>query len=298
MNSRFRLSLACGTIASLTAFSVAMAGAWTAPRGSIYAKASYGASSANTQFGFDGGKKPVVEGLTDYPFTDRSIYLYGEYGLTDEITVTGMVPFKRVIVHDRLFLYKSTGIGDLAVGARWRLYNQDNWIGSVSGSVSLPTGYHRDFQPPLGAGQMDVAVAANVGRSLWPLPGYATATVGYQYRSPLYLSSVSAKAASNPFFQERVDYSDEIFYLCEAGWTFWDMLLVHTVASGRVSLRGSGNAFSITSVPSTQRYLKVGGGAAVGLFQMLEVSGDIYTTVTGMNTVQSIDIFLGIGVKL
>jgi hypothetical protein len=276
---------------------LALAGAWTSPKGGIYAKLTYGASSANEQFGFDGLLKPVVDGLTDYPFADRSIYLFAEYGVTDELTVSALVPFKRLFMHDMLFRYSTTGIADVAVGARYLAYNRDGWVGSVSGSASLPTGYHRDFQPPLGAGQVDAIVALNVGRSFWPLPSYATASVGLRLRSGIYISAVQPSSANNPFFKDRVDYADALVYTAEAGWTFFDRVLVHAVVNGAASLRASGNAFSITSVPSTERFLKVGGGIGVGPIPHVELSADAYTTVSGMNTVKSIDIFLGAGVK-
>ncbi len=279
------------------------AGAWTASKGSIYAKVTYGASSANTQFGFDGGTKPLVEGLTDYPFADRSFYIYGEYGLTDDITLTGMFPYKRSFVHDKLFKYNTEGVADIAVGARYRVFSEGNWVGSVSGAVSMPMPYHRDYQPPLGSGQMDFAVAANIGRSFWPAPAYATGSVGFRYRSSIYTSQVSANASSNPFFHDNVDYADEAFGMIEAGYTvslsgltkYLNGLLIHGVVNALASLRSTGSAFTITSVPSTQRFLKLGGGAALGFLDHFELSADAFATPMGVNTVQSVDIFLGVG---
>jgi hypothetical protein len=282
---------------------VALAGAWTASKGSVYAKLTYGASSANTQFAFDAGTKPLVEGLDDYPFADRSMYLYTEYGFNDDLTLTAMLPYKRAFMHDKLFKYNTTGMADIAFGARYRLFTEGNWVGSASGSVSVPTGYHRDFQPSLGSGQMDFAAAFNIGRSFWPAPAYATGSVGYRYRSGIYTSAVSDKASSNPFFNSNVNYSDELFAMVEGGYTITlsgitkqlNGLLVHVVVNSLISMRGSGSAFTITSAPSTQRFLKLGGGAALGFLNNFELSGDFYTTPMGMNTVQSIDIFLGVG---
>lgn len=287
--------LLCAALAACAG--VAHAGAWVSPKGAFYAKISYGASSANDQFGFDGVTKPLVEGLSDYPFADRSFYLYSEYGLTDVLTVTAMVPYKRVFVHDKLFKYSTMGVADIGLGARYLVYSADGWVGSVSGSLSIPTPYHRDYQPPLGAGQIDVGLAANLGRSLWPLPAYATATVGLRYRTGIYTSSVSDKAATNPFFKDHVDYANDLVYMVEGGWTFFNHVLVHLVVSGAMSLRADGNAFTITSVPSTQQYLKIGPGMTVGFLDRYEVSADVATTVIGKNTSKSIDIFLGAGVK-
>ncbi len=267
------------------------AGAWLqAPRGG-YLKLSYLAVSANQQFGFDGGRRPIVDGLDDYPFADRSLLLYGEYGLSPRVTATLSLPLKRIYVHDRLFRYHSTGLGDLGVGLRVHLFQDGPWVGSTEAQFEVPTGYHRDYQPPIGSGQLNCSARLQLGRSFYPAPFYTTAMLGYRYRSDLFLSSIADSAhagnAAHP------DFSDQALFSLEGGWTPWGRGLLKVELSGARSFRSTGNAFSITSLPSTESSLRASGMAALRMPGGWSPYFEAGTTLSGKNTARAIQLSTG-----
>lgn len=272
------------------------AGAWTAEPGSGYFKVSYGASSSNDQFGFDGGSKPILEGVTDYPFADRSLYFYGEYGLRDGLTLVGGAAIKRVFIHDRLYRSRTSGVGDVSLALRRRLFAGGAWVGSATAGVSLPTGYHRNLRPPIGAGQADLSIAANLGRSFYPAPAYATASAGLRIRSRMFLSSADPEVVSFGG-GGRPDYSDEIFYSLEGGWSPAVAVSLRFSLQGLRSLRNSGSAFSLTDIPTTQRYLKAGGGLTLRVGRGLDLGVDLSGTPSGTNTARSVDLDLGMSLQ-
>ena len=274
----------------------ALAGAWTRDPGSGYIKLSYGASSSNDQFGFDGLAKPILEGVTDYPFADRSLYFYGEYGLRKGLTLVGEAAIKRIFIHDRIYRSRTTGLGNLGASLRLRLLDSGPWVASAEAGASLPSGYRRNLRPPLGAGQADFSLAGSLGHSFYPAPAYATASAGVRLRSRMFLSSMDPEAVS--FGNDsRPSYSDEFFYSVEGGWSPAGKLLLRIHLQGLRSLRSSGSAFSLTDIPTTQRYLKAGGGATWRLTSRVGLDVDISGTPAGTNTARSADISLGVAVQ-
>lgn len=281
--------LTLGLIASWNAPRSAHAAAWTAPPRSIYAKLSYSASSANEQFGFGGLTRPIVDGISDYPFADRSVYLYAEYGLKERLTLIGQLPFKRVFVHDRLFRYRTTGLGDVGLGARYRLGARGPWVLSAAGLLNIPTGYSHASRPPLGPGSVDVTAGLELGRSFYPRPGYATAALGYTYRSSARVTGVAGADSA-----ATVNYADQLRYTLETGWTIRQRVTLKALVHGVYALRAGGTAFTITSIPSSERYFKVGGGAALRVTPHFDLTADVGVTPFGRNTAKSIDITLGV----
>ena len=281
--------LLLGLLAAGAAPRAARAAAWTAPARSIYAKLSYSASSANDQFGFGGLTRPIVDGLTDYPFADRSLYLYAEYGLRDRLTLIGQAPFKRIFVHDRLFRYETTGLGDVGLGARYRLGTRGPWVLSAAGLLNLPTGYSHASRPPLGPGAVEAGAGLELGRSFYPRPGYATAALGYTWRSSAQVTGVT-----NADSTATVNYADQLRYALETGWTIRQRVTLKALVHGVYALRSGGTAFTITSIPSSERYFKIGGGAAVRVTPHFDLTADVGTTPFGRNTAKSIDITLGV----
>ncbi len=274
----------------------ALAGAWTRDPGSGYLKLSYGASSSNDQFGFDGLTRPILEGVTDYPFADRSLYFYGEFGLRQGLTLVGEAAIKRIFIHDRIYRSRTVGLGNLGASLRVRLLDSGPWVASAEAGVSLPSGYRRNLKPPLGAGQADFSLAGNLGHSFYPVPAYATASAGVRLRSRMFLSSTDPEVVS--FGNEsRPSYSDEFFYSVEGGWSPAGKLLLRIHLQGLRSLRSSGSAFSLTDIPTTQRYLKAGGGATWSLSPRLALDADLSGTPTGTNTARSVDISLGVALQ-
>ena len=165
---------------------------WPQSKGMSYLKLSYGSSTARDQFTFDGRQKEYADNVDDNAFFDRSIYAYGELGLTDNITLLGSLPYKRLIIRDAAFRYRTFGIGSAQIGARVGL---KPYLGldslpfdalAANVMLTLPTGYTRNLTPSVGSGQADAELYLSYGRSFYPLDAYAQAGVGYRYRSSIY----------------------------------------------------------------------------------------------------------------
>lgn len=278
--------------------------AWTKPPGELYAKLSYGTATASEQYSFDGQAKNYADNVSEDAFFDRSLYLYGELGLTPKLTLIAALPFKRVIVRDATFRYRTFGFGNAQVGVRYKL---DSLVGLTSGSdavaanatLSIPTGYTRNYTPSVGAGQVDAELNLAYGHSFYPFPAYAQAALGYRYRSDIYLFSSGFECVEgvdkNCFADSKPAYSDDLLLGVEAGATIADRVLLQTIARLNWSVTEPTTGFSVSNpIPTKQRFLKLGGGLAVTTIKNLNLSAQMFFTPYGRNTVNSLDLFIGI----
>jgi len=282
--------------------------AWTQSKGSSYTKISYGAASASEQYSFDGAVKPYADNVDDYAFFDRSLYLYGEYGLTQRFTLVGSVPFKRVIIRDAAFRYRAFGIGNLDLGLRRNLNDFLGWDNSantlsINAFSTIPLGYHRNYTPSVGAGQLDLGMALNYGRSFYPSPAYAQAGLGYKIRSSIFGFSQAVDCQEGTdlgcFTDQQSSFSNELLFSAESGYTINEKFLMQLLLSGTWSTKKPDTGFSVTNpIPTRQRFIKVGSGLRSSIAKNLGLSGQVFWTTYGRNTVKSIDIFLGLDFQL
>lgn len=298
---------------SLLCAAPATAQAWTMPRGDVYAKLTYGHVSAAEQYTFDGRTAPYFMGVDADAFRDRSLYLYTEAGLTDDVTLVLMLPYKRMFVEDGAFRYRTYAFGTASVGARLNLLSLLGGEASgnalaLNAAVLLPTGYTRNYTPSAGAGQVDAQAALGYGRSFWPLPAYAQAGVGYRHRTTAYgLSRAVACQEGRDLdciMDRRPAYGDEFFFSFEAGATpFGGGVLAQVLVNGVRSLETPTVGFSaLNPLPTRQRYLKAGGGltlypfklAGAGRLEPLGLSVLYLVTPDGRNTIRSRDAYLGV----
>ncbi len=117
-------------------------------------------------------------------FESYTISYYGEYGITDILTIFASVPWKRVTSMDDKDV--PTGIGDIDLGLRYNLTKNlfgSGLLMSVQGTVKIPEaysyGYYKTNQN-LGTGQYDTTLAVLLGKGF--SKGYAWLNVGYMYR--------------------------------------------------------------------------------------------------------------------
>jgi hypothetical protein len=271
----------------------AVAGGWVQELGKIYAKIAYGSSSANTVYRFDGETKFPTDNppfiVRDYPIADRGIYFYAEYGLTEDLTLIGNTALKRVVITSPAERKQTQGWGDIGIAAKYRVAEFGQQVVSATLGVSMPTGYSRDLTPPLGSGNMNIELAGSYGISLHPLPAYATGTIGYRLRPSIFPSKLNDP--SRPF---DPNYSDQVFADLEAGYTFFDRVLVHGVARAVFSTRTDNNDFDVEHPPETERYIKLGGGAIVTVYDGIALNADAFVTPYGRKATNSFDLVLGI----
>ena len=299
-----RWFIVCGLVGTVLLPAVAGAQAWPKGAGEGYLKLSYGSSTASQQYTFDGRTKDYADNVADNAFFDRSIYLYGEYGLTSNLTLTAALPYKRLIVRDAAFRYRTFGFGTASIGARYGLKGivgglGDNDALAANFGVSVPTGYTRNYLPSAGSGQVDAELSVSYGRSLYPAPAYLQAGVGYRYRSGFYDMSVTIPCQEGVdkdcFTDHQPTFGDEFLFGIEGGYTFASFLFVNVMVRGDFSLSAPTEGFSVSNpIPTRQRFIKTGATVALRPFDFLGVSAQAFITPYGLNTVNSFDLFLGI----
>lgn len=283
--------------------------AWPRAIGDFYAKLSYGTSTGSEQFAFDGQTKLYADNVTEDAFFDRSIYSYIEYGLTNNITVVGGVPFKRIILRDAAFRYRTFGFGSAQIGARYGLKSLFGLESAhldalaITGLFTIPLGYTRNYTPSTGSGQVDVDLSFSYGHSFYPIDAYLQVGAGYRYRSSVYSFSSSIPCQEGVdkdcFADRQPSYGDDLNGSVEAGFKPTPWLFMNLAARTSWSVKEPNEGFSVTNpIPTRQRVVKLGGTLAVMPVEALGLSSQLFFTPYGRNTVNSIDLFLGIDYHL
>lgn len=246
------------------------AGAWTAKKGGYYEKASFNFYYADKTFDRDGNR---IDLANHGEFTDYNLSNYFEYGLTDELTALNSLSYKWLENDNDLSRATAHGIGDIDLGARYRLY-QDDAVGVISTQllVKIPGGYGKNDPLPLGNDQYDTEVRLLYGRSLYPkLPGYANVEIGYRLRAG--------------------DPSDELRYLVEVGFDLGRNLSTRVKLDGIYSMDngarvdGSGNPATTNNFDLGKLDLTLGYQVSPAMGVELGYRPDLYgqNTAAGAN---------------
>lgn len=149
------------------------AGAWTRAADETYLRAAGSFFQTTRRFG---NAQPDFEG-----FEEWNSSLYGEYGLNADITVFGAGVFKDIEQSSGGVLTRNSGIGDVDIGAKYRLIEEPVFI-AVQGIVKLPFLYSEQAALPLGNGQIDLEGKLLLGKSLGK-GRYFGLEAGYRYRA-------------------------------------------------------------------------------------------------------------------
>ena len=290
------------------------AGAWTQSPGGLYLKIA-GLSFRSQEY-FDPSGKWVEKGdtisiaisengtrkevLADRELRDLNMAAYLEYGLMERLTLVATLPYKRLrlaeekdIVETRIFTSldttitrkdslrpppsRSSGFADLEMRLRWRLL-EDPAVVSVTLGGKLPLGYEmqEESNVPLGTGEIDGDTRLLVGKSLYPLPGYATGAIGYRKRGGRF--------------------SDELLYSLEAGFTYGN-LLVKGVAEGVRTFGDCGATGAMGMLIGDRNSLKLAPGVIWSLSERLEVGADLFYIASGCNTAAGATYAVGLAFK-
>lgn len=180
--------------------SIAHAGGWTQPKGRGYFKLSQNVISAESLFIANGSKTeiPTVSGYTTS--------LYGEYGLTDRVTLVGYMPVYTHFAVDAEGFDSTSGVGDGDAGVRIGILAEGPTVVSFQAMAGLPLGESGgDIVLWTGDGEFNQHVSLQFGHSLYPAPAYLTGEIGYNNR----------KSSDN----RDDDYADELRYSLQAGYT-------------------------------------------------------------------------------
>lgn len=181
------------------------AGGWTQPQGKGYFKLSQQIVRADSLFLATGMKTgiPTVSGNTTS--------LYGEFGLLDRVTLVAYMPFYSNFSVDEEGFDSTSGVGDWDVGVRIGILTDGPTVVSLQALAGLPLGDSgQNFDLWTGDGEFNQLFSIQAGHSLYPVPGYLKAEIGYNNR----------EGDDDPVD----DYSDELRYSLEAGYTVAERL--------------------------------------------------------------------------
>lgn len=171
------------------------AGAWTAPKYGFYEKLAFNFYYSNDTFDRNGNR---IDTPLNGKFRDYNISNYFEFGLTDDLTVINALTYKWLKDDNDLRTTRGYGLGDVDLGVRYKMMDNNVGILSAQALVKIPGPYDRNDPLPLGNGQFDGELRLLYGRSLYPLlPAYGNLEIGYRWRAG--------------------DPSDEFRYLVEFG---------------------------------------------------------------------------------
>ena len=220
------------------------AGGWAKKKGKFYLQLSSQYMSSN-KFHNINGKLVYINAFSDF-----TLSLYGEYGITDDVSIVAFFPFFHRLTLDEnkgnsgstyFAGAKKSGVSDFDIGIKYKIAEGRGSVLSLGFSLGLPLGDSNDPNGLLtGDDELNQKVGFQFGHSFYPVHVYFNASAAYNLR--------------------HKGYSDEIDFGIEAGYTFNNKLLVtlritglKPLHNGNNNIVGAGGLFS-----NNQQYIAYG----------------------------------------
>ncbi len=281
---------------------VAFAGAWTQKKKGYFLKLSVNYLFTTKEFNHEGKKLDIFQEriiYEDTSFRDVNITAYFEYGLFENLTLVANLPFKILTskrteiigggLLARIVTIHTEGFSDLSISGRYRLLSKPVFL-SFQGGFKIPLAYNAapaDDGAPLGTGKLDYEGQLLAGKSLYPLPLYFTAGIGYRKRTGAF--------------------HDQVFYATELGYTLGKVLfkatfdgLKSTVAPPDIvgqpvvtPLPGGGGALP-NIIVGDQDIFKFSPSIIYHFSERFALQGEILHVFAGKNTVAGTTVSLGV----
>ena len=168
-----------------------LAGAWTQKKDQYYLRLTLNSFTSSSFYDRSSNRADYAD---NGEFNDLSVFAYLEYGISDLVTLTASVPYKRLKYESPALQRKTNGAGDLYLGVRYLLSGQ-GMITSIQAGLKTNTGYETDLSildqaPPLGDGQTDFELNLLLGNSFFNYVAYYNFEVGYRARSGVPVDEV------------------------------------------------------------------------------------------------------------
>ena len=210
------------------------AGAWTIPMRKSFFQVGFMFQDTTERYFLDGDRIPY---FFDGRNRTQALFFQLTHGLTDKLEVEAQIPLFNISFDDFADDRMSTGPGDLRITGRYSL-SVDPVAVVVGSTVKFPTGeFVNDAEiVPVGEGQYDFDVFAELGRSLWPKPGWVSGKIGYRWRT------------ENP--ETGIDFGGELIWNIEFGYRIKGPVTAKLLARGLHG--GSSTSFGI-SIPTLKR---------------------------------------------
>ena len=218
---------------------------WTKNKKSYFFKLDYSFYKANDFRNLNG------ESTITTDFNQKSVALYGEYGITDKFTIQTFVPIYKQNGFEETT--KVSGFGDVQLEFKYALLTK-NFPLALSIAPEFPTGKSNNFAEkvnvadglsliekinlPTGDGEFNVWTTLAVSHSFAPKNLYASAYTAFNYRTQF----------------EDINFQNQIKAGVEVGYKFFDKLWLNskvTVLKGVGSkpkfadfIRGNGTSYT------------------------------------------------------
>lgn len=206
--------------------------------------------------------------------------LYGEYGISDKITGLVYFPFFFRNTLNEQFLVNSgatipgdelNSIGDSFIGASYALKQDGPFVLNTSLILGLPIGETSGGDTQLlqsGDGEFNQLIKLNAGYSFYPLPIYASATIGFNNRTN--------------------DFSDEFHFSAEAGYTFKEKLTVAFKIYNLISFKNGEAATSQNGIfANNTEYFAFGPEVSYTFKNTFGVTANMQGALSGQNILAS-----------
>lgn len=169
------------------------AGAWTLKRGELWVKSSILYQKTDERY-YSRNQPCVLAACEEgqrvpFPFDGESRFTAGllelSFGVTDVLELQTQIPYYDISFRDASNPDRpgTASFGDIWFGGKYRLL-QRPVVFTVRSLAKAPTGlFNKDSEfVPVGDGQWDWLIMAQIGHSFWPWPLYANVDVGYRKR--------------------------------------------------------------------------------------------------------------------
>ncbi|MBK7873592.1 MAG: hypothetical protein IPJ74_24465 [Saprospiraceae bacterium] len=263
------------------------AGGWPQPQGGGFFKLDFSFIRAREYYGMDANIYNINGAGTR--LSNYVTSFYGEYGITNKLTVIGYVPFfVRNTVNEGVGALtgeilqpglENNSIGDIDLGLRYGLWAKNRWSVTTALFLGLPTGDSENENLLFtGDGEFNqqLRLEAGYGADKW----YATGYLGFNNRSE--------------------NFSDELRFELEFGHKFLDNQLIAGVKfAGTQSLNngnptGSGNGLFSNNVEflSPQAFL------AYEFKNQIGINAQVAGAMSGRNVLAAPAVSFGVYLKL
>ena len=161
------------------------AGPWPKKQGTGFFQLGFSSIGYNKIYDDNGEKAPVFADVRD-----NVLQVFGEFGVTDLVTVSASVPFKMLSVSPTdpasapvASKTSSSGIGDIDVVARYNVFVEQGYAAAIGVLFGVPSGNSKKSDGLiLGDGEFNIAPRLLFGHSFYPIPAFITADFAYNFR--------------------------------------------------------------------------------------------------------------------
>lgn len=205
-----------------------LAGPWPRKQGSAFTQLGFSTIGYNKIYDDRAEKTPVFADVRD-----NVVQAFGEFGVTDRLTLTASIPFKFLSVSPVQSAFApvasrltNSGLGDIDVTVRYNLFVDNGLAGSGGVRLGIPTGDSKNANGLiLGDGEFNIAPVLLFGKSFHPHPAYIAADIAFNVRGS--------------------GFSNELLYNVELGYGFFESRLYFILL-----LSGKESTSSVPSKPA------------------------------------------------